>query len=212
MRPPGTRDTLLFDLFGVIARQQSAAGRAELETAAGIEPDGGDGFWEAYWALRPPYDSGAMTAPAYWQAVAARLGTVFTERRTARLTEADIASWSHVDGEMVALLGELSAQGRELALLSNIPHELAAHYDAHHRSWLDHFAVRAYSCRIGHAKPRPEAYAWCLRALGREAAPERVLFVDDRAENVRAAESAGLRGQLFTGPGELRENLARDGR
>jgi putative hydrolase of the HAD superfamily len=194
-------DTVLFDLFGVIARHQSPEGRARLVATAGVPAPA---FWDAYWSLRPPYDRGDLLAPDYWQAVAGALGTRFDPARTAALTEADIESWSGVDEEMVGLLGELAASGRPIALLSNIPEELAAHYERHH-PWLGLFGVRAFSCRIGHAKPEPEAYAWCLRALGVEAG--RVLFVDDREENVRAARELGIQGHVFTTQAALRRVL-----
>ncbi|WP_405982364.1 HAD family hydrolase [Streptomyces sp. NBC_00158] len=194
---------LLFDMFGVIARHQSPRGRARLVEAAGA-PEGP--FWEAYWALRPPYDSGAVDGPEYWRLVAEALGTAFGPERIAVLVAADIASWSAVDPEMVDLVGELAASGRRIALLSNIPEELAAHYERHH-PWLGHFEVRGLSCRIGHAKPAPGAYTWCLRAL--DAEPGRVLFVDDRQENVDAARALGIRGHLFTSAAALREELAR---
>ncbi|RYJ24740.1 HAD-superfamily hydrolase [Streptomyces sp. L-9-10] len=195
-------DTVLFDLFGVIARHQSPAGQDRLTATAGVPAPA---FWETYWALRPPYDRGEVTGPEYWRQAAGLLGTHFDDRRIAALVEADIASWNAVDDDMVALVGELAAAGRRIALLSNIPEELAVHYEEQHR-WLKHFEVRAFSCRIGHAKPEPGAYAWCLRALGLE--PGRVLFVDDRDENIRAARAAGMHGHLFTTPARLRETLA----
>ncbi|MGW0534120.1 HAD-IA family hydrolase [Streptomyces sp. NPDC003032] len=132
------------------------------------------------------------------------LGADFGHDRVARLIEADIASWSAVDDTMVALVEELAAAGRPIALLSNIPEELAAHYEERH-AWLKQFRVRAFSCRIGHAKPEAGAYRWCLDALGTE--PGRVLFVDDREENIRAAQASGVRGHLFTTPTRLREEL-----
>ncbi|MGW2231989.1 HAD family hydrolase [Streptomyces formicae] len=192
---------ILFDMFGVIARHQSPDGKDRVAAIAGA-PD--TAFWDAYWGLRQPYDRGDVTGPAYWRRVADELGTDFDERRIAQLVEADIASWSAVDETMVALIEELAAAGRPIALLSNIPEELAAHYEERH-SWLKRFQVRAFSCRIGHAKPEPGAYLWCLEALG--AAPDDILFVDDREENIRAAEALGLRGHLFTSPAHLREAL-----
>ncbi|MFJ8165757.1 HAD family hydrolase [Streptomyces sp. NPDC096136] len=200
----GIPGTLLFDLFGVIARVQSPAGKARLVGTAAVPEVP---FWEAYWSLRPPYDAGRVTGPGYWGLVADALGTRFDAARTAALVEADVASWSAVDEEMVALIGELAASRRTLALLSNIPEELAAHYERHH-PWLAHFRVRALSCRIGRAKPEPAAYAWCLRELG--VAGDDVLFVDDRAENVRAARALGLHGHVFTSASTLRGVLGLD--
>ncbi|MFF2198554.1 HAD family hydrolase [Streptomyces sp. NPDC058157] len=199
----GTPRVLLFDMFGVIARVQSPAGRARLVEAAGAGVSGTE-FWEAYWSLRPSYDSGRVTATGYWQSVAGALGTRFDADRTAALVAADVESWSAVDEEMVALIGGLAASGRTVALLSNIPEELAVHYERHH-PWLAHFRVRGLSCRIGHAKPEPAAYAWCLRELG--VPGEGVLFVDDREENVRAARALGMRGHVFTSAGALRTAL-----
>jgi len=109
-----------------------------------------------------------------------------------------------VDEVMVALVEGLAASGRRIALLSNIPEELATYYEAHH-DWLGRFPLRAFSCRIGHAKPEPGAYQWCLNALN--TAPDRVLFVDDREENIRAAEAMGIQGHLFTTPARLKEAL-----
>ncbi|MEU3726233.1 HAD family phosphatase [Streptomyces sp. NPDC031705] len=192
---------VLFDLFGVIARHQSPAGKERLVTTAGVP---GAVFWEAYWALRPPYDRGEVGGPEYWRRVGDALGTRFDARKAASLVEADVASWSAVDAEMVDLVGELAAAGRRIALLSNIPEELAVHYERHH-PWLAHFRVRGLSCRIGHAKPAAGAYAWCLRAL--DAAPGEVLFVDDRQENVDAARALGIRGHRFTSAAALREAL-----
>ncbi|WEB44852.1 HAD family phosphatase [Streptomyces yunnanensis] len=198
-----TAGTVLFDLFGVLARQQSADGRQRLIRAAGVPAAD---FRDAYWALRPPYDRGEIDGPGYWRQLADRLGARFDERRIAALIAADVESWSAVDATMIALVEELARRGRRIGLLSNIPEELARHFERHH-AWLYHFAVRAFSCRLGHAKPEPAAYHWCQRALAEP--PHRILFVDDRRENVRAAEATGMRGHLFTTPDRLRAQLDR---
>ncbi|MFF7296765.1 HAD-IA family hydrolase [Streptomyces sp. NPDC008265] len=192
---------VLFDMFGVIARVQSSRSKAVLERTAGGDRDR---FWAAYWSERPAYDRGEVTGPGYWQAVFARLGAPLDARLTEELTAADLASWSEVDPNAVELLGRLADRGHVLGLLSNIPEDLAVHYEASH-PWLARFTVRGLSCRIGSAKPEPAAYAWCVRELG--LAPEEILFVDDRAENVHAAERLGLRGHVFTSVERLRDLL-----
>ncbi|MEE6263196.1 HAD family hydrolase [Plantactinospora sonchi] len=198
-------EAVLFDLFGVLARAQTPTGKERLVRTAEVP---GPAFWEAYWAVRPRYDSGELTGPAYWSEVAATLHTRFDDRQVGALIEADVASWHAVDDEMVAMVGELSAAGRRLGLLSNIPAELAVHHEAEHQ-WLRHFEVIAFSCRTGQVKPLAEAYRWCGRAL--RLPPDRILFVDDRAENVRGAEATGMRGHHFTGIDRLGAALARLG-
>jgi putative hydrolase of the HAD superfamily len=192
-------DAVLFDLFGVIARPQSTPGQEMLAATAGVSAPA---FWETYWALRVPYDRGEVTGSAYWRQVAAALGTTFDDDQITRLITADIGSWSAVDDDMVALVEQTAASGRRIALLSNIPEELAAHYEAHHR-WLTHFDVVAFSCRTGYAKPVPDAYRWCCQAL--DLVPARILFIDDRVENIHAAEAIGMRTHLFLDPAQARQ-------
>jgi putative hydrolase of the HAD superfamily len=188
---------VVFDLFGVIARDQSHAGKERLAAIAGVAaPE----FRDAYWALRPAYDRGEMTGPEYWRGVTRSLDLTVDLAQIDRLIEADLDSWRTVDADMVALLEALVASGRRIALLSNIPEELAAWYEEH-QSWIQLFAVRGFSSRIHVAKPDPEVFRWCCRALDVE--PSRVLFVDDRAENVAAAEAIGMRGHRFTDPDRL---------
>lgn len=195
-------DAVLFDLFGVIAHDQSPEGGARLARLSGA-PD--DAFWTAYWGLRQPYDRGDVTGPEYWHTVAEALRLRYSDAQIADLINADLASWSGVDPTMVGLIEELAAAGRRIALLSNIPEDLAAHYEERH-AWFKHFEVLGFSCRIGHAKPEPEAYLWCCRSL--QLLPEQVLFVDDRTVNVDAAEQLGLHGHLFTTPTRLRATLS----
>jgi putative hydrolase of the HAD superfamily len=188
-------DVVLFDLFGVIACHQSPAAR---DTLTAIADASVPAFWDVYWRLRAPYDRGQVTGAEYWRQVASELGTVFDQDRVTALIRADVASWSAVDDDMVALIDEAAASGVRLALLSNIPEDLAAHYERHHNRWLRHFELLAFSCRTGQAKPDREAYLWCCRKLG--LAPDRVLVIDDRAENVHAAGRLGLHTHLFTSP------------
>ncbi|GEP37758.1 hypothetical protein NPS01_14210 [Nocardioides psychrotolerans] len=56
----------------------------------------------------------------------------------------------------------------------------------------DRFDVSIYSCKIGLAKPDPAYFERAVAMIG--SAPEEVLFVDDRADNVDGARSAGLEG------------------
>lgn len=104
---------------------------------------------------------------------------------------------------MVELLEDL-APVRRLALLSNIPHEIAEYYITCHK-WLGLFEVRAFSNYMGYAKPELEAYKWCLGELDID--PGQALFIDDRAENVLAAQNLGIGGHLFTSLTGLTQKL-----
>ena len=65
------------------------------------------------------------------------------------------------------------------------------------------------SCYTGRRKPDPAAYRTALDVTHRS--PEETLFLDDRPENVAAAERLGIRTLRVLDPGQLREGLARSG-
>jgi putative hydrolase of the HAD superfamily len=69
-----------------------------------------------------------------------------------------------------------------------------------------YFKVALSSCYLGLRKPDLAIYQRALDILGRPA--ERILFIDDRAENVAGALSAGMRGIQFKNEEQLRGELA----
>ena len=67
------------------------------------------------------------------------------------------------------------------------------------------FRVALSSCYLGLRKPDLVIYKRALDILGRH--PERILFIDDRAENVAGAVAAGMHGLQFHGAESLRKEL-----
>ncbi len=61
------------------------------------------------------------------------------------------------------------------------------------------------SCHTGVRKPSKEAYLGAAESLG--VSPRECLFVDDRHENVAAAEAVGMRGHVFCDASTLRGAL-----
>ena len=60
---------------------------------------------------------------------------------------------------------------------------------------LSTFEYLIYSCDYGSIKPEPAIYRNCLKLL--KAAPQDILYLDDRAENVQAAARLGINSVLF---------------
>jgi putative hydrolase of the HAD superfamily len=79
----------------------------------------------------------------------------------------------------------------------------------------EHFGLRSYlrvalsSCYLGLRKPEAAIYQRALDILSRPA--ERILFIDDRVENVDAAVDSGMKGIRFEGAESLRRELVRLG-
>jgi len=99
---------------------------------------------------------------------------------------------------VLPLLGELKAAGYRLGCLTNDVSEWADLLRA--RFGLDECIPDwIVSGDYGFRKPRPEAFDVMCSALATP--PSRVLFVDDRKENVVAAEMAGMHGIQYGTPG-----------
>ncbi|MFF5259717.1 HAD family hydrolase [Actinomadura viridis] len=190
------RRIVLFDFYGVIGLQQRPGALAEMAARCGAPVDA---FTEAYWACRPPYDAARQSAPQYWTALLRRLSVPAGGDMIEELRRADIDSWSRVDGRMAAYARSLRGRA-EVAVLSNIP---ADHADVLlvAQPWLRSLDHLALSGKMKVAKPEPAAFHHCVTAM--RAAPADFLFIDDRRENVRAAQAIGMRGHLFTRLEEL---------
>jgi len=73
-------------------------------------------------------------------------------------------------------------------------------------AWLAEFDQLTWSCELGIAKPDPAIYRLTCDRLG--VLPEEALFLDDKPENVQAAEQLGLHALQFRSVDDLRSRLA----
>ena len=78
------------------------------------------------------------------------------------------------------------------AYLATNQHEYRAQYMSEVFGYADVFDGEFYSCRLGAMKPDPNYFHSILEAL--PYAPESLLFIDDRDQNVAAAKSVGING------------------
>lgn len=105
----------------------------------------------------------------------------------------------------LGILEQLSASGKAmLGCLNNEARE-PNEYRFREFNLRDHFEVALSSCYVGLRKPKPAIYKRALDILGRPAA--RILFIDDRQENVAAAEATGIKAIRFGGADQLRRDL-----
>ncbi len=188
---------ILLDYGNVLSLAQPAADAEAMARAAGADPAA---FARGYWQHRLAFDAGSLTPADYWSLVA---GRPVAGAELDHLIALDVASWAHPDEGAVALLGELPAAGRGVALLSNAPACVADGLDE--LPWIAAIPRRFYSARMGLVKPDPKIYEEVARELGTD--PAAVVFVDDRPENVAGAEAAGMTGVHYTGAGALRATL-----
>jgi putative hydrolase of the HAD superfamily len=155
-------------------------------------------FDQAYWRHRRAYDLG-RPATQYWRDTLHDLG-VSSHGDIEALIELDVQSWTRYREPMWTLARDVRASGVKTAILSNGVPEVMARVRAD-RPLAALFDVVVVSYELGHAKPDREIYDVTLSRLG--VAPQDALFVDDRGENIAAADQLSLRTFHFTGDDRL---------
>lgn len=187
---------VVFDYGNVLCLEQTLEDVKAMALVCGIPRER---FSELYWKLRPPYDRGDIDGPAYWTAVVRQqeLG-----QQELALSRDPIATLIKLDSESITRPNEgavqwaelLHQEGFPLTLLSNMPLELSR-YVTKSFPTLSTFEYLIYSCDYGSIKPELAIYRNCLELL--KTAPQDILYLDDRAENVEAAAGLGINSVLF---------------
>lgn len=108
----------------------------------------------------------------------------------------------------VRLLRALKSRGVPVFALSNFGKDSFALQEGRD-TFLTEFDRRYISGHMGVTKPNPRIYEMVEADCG--IAPERLLFADDRADNIAAAEARGWQGHLFTSPEGFAERLVQAG-
>ncbi|WP_103332264.1 HAD family hydrolase [Pseudotabrizicola formosa] len=170
-----------WDPEGFYDRRLGEAGRRRLFAETGIE------------AMNVAIDAGApfrATVEAHAQAHGA--------------WRDEILCWYHNWIEMaapriegsIALLRALRGKGVPVLALTNFGDDSFTYAQSQY-DFLNEFDRAFVSARMGASKPEPEIYRQMEEATG--IAPERLIFTDDKAENIEAAAARGWRVHLFTG-------------
>ncbi|MEO7061017.1 MAG: HAD-IA family hydrolase [Lapillicoccus sp.] len=190
---------VLFDADGVV--QSSSLGwREDLAAMAATDPDG---FVAALHAAEvgPIRGDGSFHDTA--TAVLERFGVT-------RPVDDVLAVWQRLDADAGVLDGiaALRADGVVCALATN-QHDVRTRFMREAMGYDTVFDAQFYSSEVGHAKPSAAFFTYIVTTLGLDAA--QVLFLDDRADNVEGARSAGLQAEVFAehgGRAELDRVLA----
>lgn len=119
---------VMFDYGGVVSHPPTQQDVALLAGVAGV---GVPAFSDVYWEWRRAYDLAELDVTGYWRQVGRSLGRSYGEAEVAELARLDCASWLRLQAGTVALIEDLAAAGRPLALLSNAPDRLADAIRAH---------------------------------------------------------------------------------
>jgi putative hydrolase of the HAD superfamily len=190
-------DAVLFDYGMVLSGPPDPVAWESLRRVSGFDEAK---LQLAYWAHRLDYDRGTMTAGQYWQAVAKTGGLAgdapFSELQMDALIDADTALWTQLNEPMVAWAARLQSAGIRTGILSNIGdammHGILAKF-----TWLEGFDHHTWSHQLKLAKPELAIYRHATEGLGVE--PAKILFIDDREENIAGALRAGMQAIQYSG-------------
>ena len=197
-------DVILFDVGGVLLTN----GWDRRERAVVLDEFGLD--HAAFEARHPgPYDAwerDVIPVSAYLDA------TVFYEPRKFTREEffqAICAQSKELEDGAMGILRALSASDKwVLGALNNEARE-TNEYRFDKFGLHEYFEFTFSSCYLGLRKPEPAIYARALQLL--DAPAKRVLFIDDREENVAGARNAGMTTIRFTGAKALESELTEFG-
>ncbi len=186
-------DAVLFDYGQVLSLGPNAAAWKRMHGIIGGNPDT---FHTAYWQSRHDYDRGGLNGTAYWRRVAETAGcAALNDTDLDELYMADVDLWTDLNEPMVAYARKLQQRGIRTGILSNIGDRMETGI-RDRLSWIADFHHCTWSHRLNMAKPEIEIYNHAADALG--SVPERILFIDDRKENIDGARAAGMLAIQYT--------------
>ena len=193
-------DVILFDVGGVLltnswdhSERTAVIEHFHLDLAA---------FEARHLAPYDAWERGAISVEAYLDA------TVFYEPRSFSRDKffAFMLTQSKLQpGGALGILRELVASNKCLLGALNNEARETNEYRFEHFGLRELFQVALSSCYLGLRKPEPAIYRRALDILGRPA--KRVLFIDDREENVAGAITAGMKAIRFDSAEALRRKL-----
>ena len=198
-------EAVIFDYGMVLSAAQEPASLAALKQITRLDDRA---FDEHYWRYRHRYDLGELNGRTFWEAISRDAGLDLTPVEIARLIEHDVVMWSTLNEPMIRWAAAVQDAGLRTAILSNMGEELLG-YMRQEFGWLGRFDHHTWSCELRIAKPDPAIYRHTCEKLG--IAPERALFLDDKPENIAAAEAVGMLAIQFTTAEALEAELGRRG-
>lgn len=175
---------IVFDLGGVLfARDKNKCPQELIDFFSFVRAEKMPEFWEEY-------DRGTLTRDEVTDILCEIKGC--DRAKCAALIDEAIDRQEPI-APTERLIGDLKAAGYRLYVLSNMSREFI---DFLRRVPVyGHFDGEVVSCEERTVKPEPRIYEILLDRFGLD--PAQTLFIDDRPENIAAAERLGIHGCLF---------------
>jgi putative hydrolase of the HAD superfamily len=195
---------IFWDIGGVIVRTHDWSGRIRWEKRLGLQPHEFEHIvFRGEMGKRASI--GQASADDVWTWVLKHFGLPESDRLK---LQHDFSVGDEVDEELVAFIRSLRPAYRT-GVISNAWPE-ARHWLENKWRAADAFDYIVISAEVGVKKPDPRIFHLALDGLG--VTPKESVFIDDFAENVKAASEIGMHTILFRNPeqtiSELRQLLS----
>jgi putative hydrolase of the HAD superfamily len=187
---------IVFDFGGVISILPTLEMRSELARLSGLS---GEVLWDLDRKYRGEWDRGSYNGIEHYRFILAKEGVSLGDESLAKIVQADIESWTHINPDTVKLIRDIKASGLRVGILSNISHDFPIS-GASHNDTLPVFAeadITVYSCDLGIIKPEAGIYEKLREKAG--CLYEEIVFFDDKVDNVNKARELGIQAFLWEG-------------
>jgi len=198
-----TIKAVFFDLGKVLLRFRHEEIVSRLLSAADDADDKADGLFDFLFDSRSGlcnlYDEGNISSEDFYAEIDRRFGLGVDYSGFVPL-------WNEIfslDSDVADLMRRVRGT-RPVYLLSNV-NELHWEHVAERYPALSEMDGWVLSCRVKAKKPSPVIYDAAKAAAG--VGPGESVFIDDLPENAAAADSAGIKGIVFTGADTLEREL-----
>jgi len=185
-----SKRAVIFDYGGVIQQTQDYTPRHRWDDQLSLKHGSVERTVhnDSSWRL---VQLGRTSMEAYWQDIGQRLS--LNAKETAQLA-ADFYAGDIIAQDVIETIKTLRTDGHIVGLLSNNSPDLADIMRGH--GIADLFDPLIVSADIGVMKPDAAAYQAVLDRINRP--PDSLIFIDDNAVNIKAAQELGIHALLYT--------------
>lgn len=189
--------TIIFDNNGVLVTSNEETGFNAITKETGL--DTGE-FKPVYDELAKNVDKGQITTAEFFREIVRRFGLKIDSGNLQ-----DIIYGSFVRKEETISFVKNLKDKYEIALLTNFGDAFWGLDKEWRVTELFDKDKVFLSCEMKMRKPDPDIFLKTLRTLKRR--PEETIFIDDKKENIKAAEKLGIIGIIFKNVDQLKQEL-----
>ena len=188
---------IIFDLGGVLLEDPQPGMIVHYSKNLNVTKEK---FLEVFAQYEADWQKGKFSEEQFWDRITTCLHR--TKPQVESLWLDGILSVYKEKKEVFDLIKKLKQYGYTIALLTNT--EIPVMNYIKKLKWED-FDLFIYSCEVGMRKPERKIYELALQKL--KIQPGEAVFIDDKQENINAAEEVGIHGIVFENANQLSEQL-----